>query len=70
MKKRDPFLMSRLRATWAARGRPRGVTVATVVHDDRCPRLRGGECACTPTIRVSGARASLSPGGSDDRGHS
>lgn len=34
------------------RCRPGQVTNIEVRHDDRCPKLRGGECRCRPLVRV------------------
>lgn len=36
----------------AARAPKVGVTVAWVGHDDDCPKLRGGQCRCEPTIEL------------------
>lgn len=39
-------------ATGALDVRPGEVRHVDVLHDDWCPALRGGVCACKPEIRV------------------
>lgn len=38
----------------AASFREQGVRRVLVVHDDTCPRPRGGRCACDPEIQILG----------------
>jgi hypothetical protein len=35
---------------------PGEVAMLTVAHDDDCPKLLGGDCACTPDIYLSDER--------------
>ena len=60
------------RAIAAALGHEqRGVVEVYVAHDQDCPRLIGGECACVPDItavRTDGARMDIGQHGEVSEG--
>ena len=41
--------------------RKSGIFELQVMHDDDCPKLRGGECRCDPDVRIIDFDAVNSP---------
>ncbi len=55
-----PPYLARIVALYAAGGLRRGqVHQVDVLHDDWCPRLRGGDCQCTPDLALDGRRVEM-----------